>query len=143
MKIIYTYGYTGASVATLGAILARTGALLVDVRFSPASRNPEWSGSRLRATFGEEYLHLKALGNANYRNGGPIELVDLEGAAKRLRPILEGRSVVLLCACKDHAVCHRTVAAVRLAGLLGAKVEHLGSIEGGVELIGSPINGGT
>src|SRR5581483_2491336 len=127
MKTIYTAGYTGMTVEQLEGMMARLEGrpLLVDVRFSPRSRNPAWAGSNLRARFGADYLHVNALGNRNYRGGGPIELVDADEGARVVGPILKDRPVVLLCACKDHRECHRKDAAEALAERLGAEVRHL------------------
>src|SRR5207237_906275 len=68
VKTIYTAGYQGMTHDDLEGLLARPSgrALLVDVRFSPRSRAPHWSGSALARRFGADYLHLPALGNRNY-----------------------------------------------------------------------------
>src|SRR5579864_5001696 len=104
---IYTAGYgSQKSIPKFAEFMERTGSLLVDVRFRPASRNPNWSRSWLQKRFGSEYLWLKALGNVNYKNGGPIELLDPEAALVILAPIIATRPLLLLCACKDHRECH-------------------------------------
>src|SRR5689334_4544023 len=74
MHTLYTMGYSSWAPAQLAATVRDLGAALWDIRFSPLSRRPEWQGRALRAAVGPAYVHVKALGNKNYR-GGPIELL--------------------------------------------------------------------
>jgi hypothetical protein len=126
---LLTYGYTGASVEELARVLAaRPDALVVDVRYSPFSRNSEWSGSALRERFGAAYFHVKPFGNVNYRSGGPVRLDDPEGGVRLLLAALERcgfgparePTVILLCACRARAGCHRDDVARLLVRALGA-----------------------
>ena len=103
---VYTIGYSGRTPNVLLEIVERLGAQLVDVRYSPASRMPQWSGLRLRQLFGERYTHLRQFGNVNYKNGGPIQLVDY-ASGKVYLDVLE-RPAILMCVCADPAICHRT-----------------------------------
>lgn len=121
---VYTIGYSCRTPNEILEIVERLGAQLVDVRYSPASRMPQWSGLRLRQLFGERYTHLRQFGNANYKNGGPIQLVDY-ASGKVYLDALE-RPAVLMCVCSDPAICHRTT----IANLLradGFEVEEYGS----------------
>lgn len=123
---VYTWGYTGSKPADILAYVDALGALLVDIRFSPQSRVPHWSGRALEELVGPaRYTHLKALGNENYRTGGEIGLHDPEAAAVHLAAVVERRPVILLCACEDWRLCHRAVAAAYLSFKLGTHVEHL------------------
>jgi hypothetical protein len=124
MHTIYTAGYSGWQSAQLAAQVQEFGAALWDIRFSPLSRRPEWRQAELRAAIGPAYVHVKALGNVNYK-GGPIELYRPAGAIEAARRVLAERPVILLCACKDWRGCHRLIAAELLAGWLGAQVQHL------------------
>lgn len=90
--------------------------LLVDVRYSKASAIPGWHGASLVKRFGERYIYLgRTLGNKNYKNGGLISIVDMEGGIFDLMPVLrDGYTVLLLCGCsqygpsKEHPEgCHR------------------------------------
>ena len=90
-------------------------AIVFDVRFSPFSRNPEWSGKRLSALLGRRYRHVKALGNANYKNGGDIELVDFAGGLAMIDA--SPKPVMLMCVCSKWHSCHRTVIAEKLRAL--------------------------
>lgn len=119
---VYTIGYSDRTPQELKAIVDGLGAQLVDVRFSPASRLPQWSGKRLRELFGERYTHLRQFGNVNYKNGGPIQLVDYE-SGRVLLDVMD-RPVVLMCVCANPGVCHRTHIARRLR-LDGFEVEEI------------------
>ena len=122
---IYTLGYSGWTVDEIAACMERLDAVAVDVRMSPRSRNPAFSGKRLRESLGDRYRHVRGFGNINYR-GGEIVLQDWAGWLQETLAIISaGRSVVLMCACEDVAVCHRKVVAERLAALEGADVVHL------------------
>lgn len=126
MHTLYTIGYSGWKPEQLACVISSLNAMLVDIRFSPRSRVPQWNGGRLATLVGpESYLHLKALGNANYKNGGPVELVAVHAGIASVADILCTRPVVLLCGCKDHATCHRTNAAEAIAEALGCEVQHL------------------
>lgn len=126
MNTLYTIGYAKLSPDRLKAQAERLNAVLVDIRFSPASRRPEWSGKRLRELLGERYVHVKALGNINYK-GGPIRYVDLDGGTQAIAALLEQRPVILMCVCADVETCHRKGAAEHIADTLGVNLLHLGS----------------
>lgn len=111
---IYTIGYANRTIATLKTIVERLDAHLFDVRYSPASRMPEWSGARLRAVFGDRYTHLRELGNANYKNDGPIQLVDYVTGKRKLLDITNTRSLILMCVCGNAYTCHRSYIASKL-----------------------------
>jgi len=59
MVTLYTLGYTGWAVDDVVAALDRLNAVLVDVRISPRSRNPAYSGKRLRERLGDRYVHVR------------------------------------------------------------------------------------
>jgi hypothetical protein len=66
---IYTLGYAHAEVTELVS-LARDGALIVDIRYHPTSRWPQWRQGALRQVLSGAYSHERWLGNVNYRGGG-------------------------------------------------------------------------
>ena len=74
--MIYTIGYTGIPFAQLQAFLDAHQAFLVDIRYSPRSRNPVYNQKALQAALSGRYVHVGELGNRNYK-GGPIAIVDL------------------------------------------------------------------
>lgn len=110
---IFTLGYSGRKPADILAWLNHLDADLFDIRFSPASRHPMWTGKGLKQVMGERYRHIKALGNENYK-GGPIKLVDWSSGLSAIRA--STRAVVLMCACGNPAECHRTTVAELLRG---------------------------
>jgi len=100
--------------------------VICDIRYAPASRHPQWHKHQLAQLFGTRYQHVQALGNRNYKNGGPIELADYEVGKQVIAEMLAtGQSVILMCACKDVAMCHRLTAAEQLAADLGVPITHL------------------
>lgn len=121
---IYTLGYQRWTPAALQATCADLGAALLDIRYSPRSQRPEWTGEALAQLLGATYTHVGALGNRNYR-GGAIELAAPTKALPFVRNRLASQPIVLLCVCADYHTCHRTVAATWLAQRLGNPVVHL------------------
>jgi uncharacterized protein (DUF488 family) len=98
-------------------------AVVVDIRFSPRSRNPHWTAGRLTSLLGERYRHLAVLGNRNYK-GGPIEFVDLEEGVVKVGELLREQPVILLCVCADVERCHRLPAAEAIAARYGVTITH-------------------
>lgn len=138
MKLL-TFGYLGHSAAALAAALATIpNALLVDVRLVPFARDRRWARTSLAMQFGGRYRHLRTFGNRNYKkDSAPIELEDVPAGVRALlavtRPMLDRGepTVVLLCACRARAGCHRDVVAAEL-------VRQLGAIDQGELTIGPP-----
>lgn len=124
MSTIYTIGYAGWSPEQLRTTVSELGAELWDIRYSPWSKSPQWQGHALRRLLGPAYVHMAALGNQNYK-GGEILLVAPDRAVEPARRVMARRPLVLLCGCKDWASCHRTVAALYLAEMIGVRIEHL------------------
>jgi hypothetical protein len=121
---IYTAGYARWTPDALAAKVAELGAMLIDTRYVPWAKNPDFRRETLEDRFGESYLWVRALGNVNYR-GGPIELAAPDEALPLLASILAERPVVLLCVCADASRCHRAVAAAFLQARLGGEIVHL------------------
>jgi uncharacterized protein (DUF488 family) len=123
---LFTVGYAGWTLEQLAHQVQELHALLLDIRFSPESRQPRWRRQNLAAHFGERYVHVQALGNINYRGGDMV--VSDYGAGKRVvrRYLAAGRNVILMCACARVAQCHRLYVATRLEADLGlGPTEHL------------------
>ncbi len=108
-----TLGYASQNASCiLETLLSEPGTLLVDVRMHPGShRHPEWRAKALERHFGERYVHVPVFGNVHYRTPEqPIQLADPETGVRWAIPLLhQGRSLVLLCVCKDEEQCHRKV----------------------------------
>jgi uncharacterized protein (DUF488 family) len=126
---LYTYGYTGGSIEDLRSYTA-AGAVIVDTRYSPNSRAPQWRKEALEAVLGPAcYQWVHSLGNRNYRSGGPISIVDLAHGLRILERLLKDGPVVLLCGCAEADGCHRKVVAEAAEKRLGCRVHHLAAGE--------------
>jgi hypothetical protein len=69
---------------------------------------------------------VQELGNYNYKNGGSIELVDYNAGKQVIAEILVTEyEFILMCACKDVAICHRLTAAAQLATDLRVPITNL------------------
>lgn len=120
---IYTYGYSGRTPHELQTLAEQLQAVVADIRFSPRSRIPDWSGGRLQKLLGDRYRHLPALGNRNYR-GGPVEFVDLATGVVEVGELLRQQPVILLCVCADVQRCHRLPAAEAIVTRYEVTIEH-------------------
>jgi hypothetical protein len=133
---LYTIGYQGLrGVYQLLNIAVPLDATIVDIRFTPWSKDEQWTGEGLLhrlcdLQFGGlscRYVHIKELGNMNYKEkGAPIEIWLPEVGMARLEERLKVKPCILLCRCPVVEQCHRSVVA-ELAGrwIEGCEVEHL------------------
>lgn len=110
--LAYGIGYSGRNLDELQRIVEVLDVYLVDIRFAPYSRNPDFRKTTLEKTFGDRYIYLQAFGNRNYK-GGPVDIVNYE-EGKAVVEALD-KSALLICMCKDPTTCHRTVVLHRLA----------------------------
>ncbi len=137
MTTLYTYGYTSATPADLLRYVDDLDAYLIDVRYSPRSRVPQWRQQALDEMAGvtahgrRRYRHIVELANVNYATDGPIDLYAPAAGLREIAPYLAARPCILLCGCRDWRTCHRRVVAdliVEAAALAGDRVigvEHL------------------
>jgi uncharacterized protein (DUF488 family) len=124
--MLYTLGYSGWTPEAIQTEAQVHNAVVCDIRYSPASRHHQWRKHQLAQLFGARYQHVQALGNRNYKSGGPIALADYEAGKQVIAEILAtGQRVILMCVCKDLTTCHRRTAAERLAADLGVPITHL------------------
>jgi uncharacterized protein (DUF488 family) len=116
---LYTLGYSGWKLDALTREVEQYDAVLFDIRFSPASWQPQWSRSQLQKAFPGRYVHVTEFGNRNYR-GGPMAIVNYK-AGKELAAyyLREVGSVILMCVCEGLAACHRLPVSRRLEEDLG------------------------
>lgn len=123
---LYTAGYTGVSPDDLFNATVLLNAVLVDIRYSPWSKNPDWIQAAMEDRFGDRYFYVKELGNVNYnkREEG-IQLYDVETGLLRVCKIIKKFPAILLCACKQHETCHRRVVAEEMAQRYSLEVVHL------------------
>lgn len=112
---IYTLGYSGWRIEDIEAEITRLDALLADVRMVPRSRVVQWNGAALARRLGDRYVWLREFGNRDYK-GSTIDIVDFAAGEEKLKKF-DSRfgSVILLCGCREVAVCHRKVLAEWLA----------------------------
>src|SRR5690349_18034833 len=77
-KMIYTAGYYGRDIDEFKTTVEGLNATVVDIRLVPQSRfTPQWRQKNLQALFGENYVHIKELGNKGFKEKR-IEIADLE-----------------------------------------------------------------
>lgn len=126
MNTLYTLGYTGIKPAQLLAKAIELQAIVLDTRYSPRSRAPQWNGMELARLLGQHYQHAPALGNINYKNGGPIEINMPRVGTQQVVSMLVTQSVILLCACPEVSTCHRRVVAEMVQAACQCEVIHLG-----------------
>lgn len=109
MNPAYHFGYAGWAFAELYEWLQARNALLADIRLVPLSRDQTWRKYALQRALASRYEWIPALGNINYKSGGPIALKDAEVGLSRLHQLLTAYPVVVMCACRDAKSCHRIV----------------------------------
>jgi uncharacterized protein (DUF488 family) len=125
METCYTFGYQGFLPEELVAKAEQLNALVLDVRFSPSSRDPRWRRQALVNVLGSRYRHAAEFGNKNYKGDGPIELADPRHGIAKVGPILLEQPVILLCACWQWSTCHRKVVADLIREEYSVEVVHL------------------
>lgn len=113
---LYTLGYSAPGAAMqLERYMRAPRILLVDVRLRPASRwAHQWNRAALSSRYGERYRWDRRLGNLHYKSHTlPIALAPghEDAIAELMALVLSGTSLVLLCACSDGRICHRTLVA--------------------------------
>lgn len=109
-------GYGGREPSWLLSAAVRLDAVVFDVRHSPRSRKPEWSGKRLSALLGDRYRHVPEWGNVLYRTSA-IQIADFPAGLAHFDA--ETRPVILLCVCRESAACHRRTVADLLTAQRG------------------------
>jgi uncharacterized protein (DUF488 family) len=106
-----TVGYTEKdAVQRINAFLMRPRSGLIDIRLHPSCQwSAQWNRETLKARYGKQYIHLPCFGNVNHNQPGkPISLANpRERLDSVVNALLHGRSLMLLCACKDYERCHR------------------------------------
>jgi hypothetical protein len=93
--------------------LVGEGALLLDIRSRPCSRfRPQYNRTALAERYGLHYAWVQALGNQQYQHRERGILL-ARGHEQAIRAAVQlaasGLSLVLLCACKHEATCHRAL----------------------------------
>src|SRR5215203_3440626 len=116
---VFGFGYSGKTPHDLLAVAEDLGATVLDIRFSPRSRRPEWSRKRLSQLLGPRYIHVPQFGNVNFK-GGPVQISDPEGGLAAFDAT--SGAVILVCICADSSTCHRSNVAALLGAVPGVRV---------------------
>ena len=125
MKNIYTVGYKAWSFYEFKTKVEELGDIpVIDVRYSPYSFNPFWTKKNLKKHF-KSYIHIRNLGNVNYKNGKPIKIYNLDKGCKQLLEKIGDNNCLLLCACEDFDKCHRKVIVETLQTMILCDIIHL------------------
>ena len=143
-RTLYTIGYQGARLADFIAALQGAGVrMLVDVRFHPFSRRPEFRRGALKEAIeaaGIGYTHLRQLGNPppsrDAARAGDVETyhrlfqahLDRAETVAALRQVIaldRAGPVALMCLERDPGDCHRLMVAERAAAMSELRVAHL------------------
>lgn len=125
MHTLYTLGYTGTKPEHILIKAQQLGAMVVDCRFSPRSRAPQWTRKQLSELLGQNYRHIPALGNVNYKGDGPIVISNPAFRVPQVELYLKSQSVILLCVCKEFCTCHRAVVANLVKEACGCEIMHI------------------
>lgn len=111
---LFTTGYQLWRTAEFDAEVRKRGAMVLDIRFAPWSKDPDWRSDAIAGRLANRYRSVPALGNVNYKGDGPVRINDLESGVAVVREALQRGPVILLCACWNPESCHRTQVAARL-----------------------------
>jgi len=106
-----TMGYAEPDAAQrIATFLAQPRTGLVDIRYAPrCGWSAQWNKNALQAKYTRQYIHLRCFGNVHYNKPGrPIQLANpAERLPSLVNALLNGTSLLLLCACQDAEHCHR------------------------------------
>jgi hypothetical protein len=101
----YTAGYRRLKFDIFVKMILSRNLTVIDCRHYPFTGN-DWNYYNLTHELGTNYLHVKELGNKQFREG-VLSVNDLESGIAVLEKL--GRPFVLLCACPVLKRCHRSL----------------------------------
>lgn len=106
---IYHAGYrqTGTLELIDQALTDHPSLMVVDIRYTPESKNSDWTKSAFFARWKDRYSWIKDLGNVNHKDPGNIQISNPERGLAALAEILSKHAVILLCGCPEFETCHR------------------------------------
>lgn len=120
--VIYTIGHSDRTADDLAALLDEAGVtLIVDVRSAPWSRRHPWHGKSELETRaladGRRYSWMGASLGGHWPEGFPVhrETESYKTGIEQVASVARHERVVLLCAERDPAHCHRRFLADDLA----------------------------
>jgi hypothetical protein len=128
---VIPFGYAcDSSMTKLMRLMRDKKAYLVDIRLSPHSTwHRAFNKAALAKRFPKRYVHMPELGNLHYRpqdRKKGIKIANPErGIARLMKGLSQGRTLILLCACKNKG-CHRwTVITLLEEAMPDMPIEHL------------------
>lgn len=111
-QLVFTTGYIDRNVTRLPILLCALNAILIDIRFNPTDRKPQWGKDYLKLLLKDKYRHIPSLGNRAKSESGQISIQNLNLG---IRVITELKvNLVLMCSCRNENDCHRQVIAQKL-----------------------------
>ncbi len=112
-QLVFTTGYTDRDVRRLPDLLRDLNAVLVDIRFNPTSRKPQWGKDYLKLLLKDKYRHVPSLGNR--AGDGAAARDSIQNLNLGIRIIDELKvNVLLMCGCRLEKDCHRRFIAQKL-----------------------------
>lgn len=132
-QTLYTFGYLSSKSERTLQKLKALHVPVVDIRYNPDSRRPEWKRAYLERVKGLSYQWIQDLGNELYKEAitgkftePHIKLHNSDRGIELLQQILVVHDhVAIFCACTSRT-CHRfTVAELAAIKMPELKIEHL------------------
>lgn len=104
---LYHIGYRRTSVLDeIDQALAQDRTtILADIRYTPQSRNPEWTQAAFTKRYKKQYTWIRALGNTKHKEG-TIDIANAEAGIAQLIGHLQQHPVILMCGCQAYEECH-------------------------------------
>lgn len=107
---VYPIGYSSRyAMQRIDELMQQPNMLLVDTRYYPTSRLPQWRKQTLQCVYKDRYRWAGAyLGNVNVNTGLPIQLANSGPGIRQLcRYVQDGYQIIILCQCPIYEQCHR------------------------------------
>jgi uncharacterized protein (DUF488 family) len=122
--MIYSVGYMNITLSDLKTFSESSDAVVVDIRYQPYSKmRVFWNKDYLSSIFGERYIHIKELGNVNYKSKD-IKIYNINSGLEQLGSIMD-KNIILFCSCKDYNKCHRKNISEAIADRFSVDVEEI------------------
>ena len=123
---LYTAGYKNWFDEDFYEKVEELDAYVIDVRLVPYAYFPYWRKEYISKALKEKYIHIKALGNKNYKNSQlPMEIYDISKLSIVIDMLKEGKNCVLFCACEECEKCHRKILVDKICEQLNMDFEEL------------------